>query len=75
VRLNYDEEANAAYLRLGEPTLRPVKTVPVPGIDPWMVNLDFDAAGRLLGIEVLDARQVLPTEFLARFANRNAGPS
>jgi hypothetical protein len=27
------------------------------------------------GIEVLDARKLLPAEFLARFANRNAKPS
>ena len=75
VRLSYDEEGNVAYLRLGEETLRPIKTVPVPDIDPWTVSLDFDAAGRLLGIEVLDAREVLPAELLARFANRDANPS
>ena len=75
VRLSYDEEGDVAYLRLGEETLRPIKTVPVPDIDPWTVNLDFDAAGRLLGIEVLDAREVLPAELLARFANRDANPS
>jgi uncharacterized protein YuzE len=75
VKLSYDKDANAAYLHLGEETLRPIKTVAVPDIDPWMVNLDFDAAGRLLGIEVLDAREVLPTEFLALFANRSVEPS
>ena len=75
MKLTYDEESNAAYLHLGEETLRPIKTVAVPDIDPWMVNLDFDAAGRLLGIEVLEAREVLPTEFLKRFANRSINPS
>ncbi|HWK11223.1 MAG TPA: DUF2283 domain-containing protein [Vicinamibacterales bacterium] len=68
MRVNYDEEANAAYIHLGEASLRPVKTVPVPDISPWTINLDFDAAGRLLGIEVLDAREVLPDGFIARFA-------
>jgi len=29
-----------------------------------MVNLDVDAEGRLLGIEVLDARRLLPTALL-----------
>jgi hypothetical protein len=53
VRLSYDKEDNVAYLQLGAETVRPIKTVPVPDIDPWTVNLDFDAAGRLLGIEVL----------------------
>ena len=33
-----------------------------------MINLDFDADGRLYGMEVLDARQLLPAEFLDRFA-------
>jgi len=69
VRVSYDEEANAAYISLGEASLRPVKTVPVPDIAPWMINLDFDGAGRLIGIEVLDAREVLPEGFLAHFAN------
>jgi uncharacterized protein YuzE len=75
VKLSYDKEANAAYLQLGAETLRPIKTVPVPDIDPWTVNLDFDAAGRLLGIEFLDAREVVPAELLARFANREVNPS
>lgn len=75
MRVSHDEEVDAAYLHLGEPTLRPVKTVPVPDIAPSMVNLDFDADGRLFGIEVLDASKILPSDFLARFANREAKPS
>ena len=75
VQLSYDKEANAAYLQLGAETLRPIKTVPVPDIDPWMVHLDFDAAGQLIGIEFLDAREVLPAELLARFANRDVNAS
>jgi hypothetical protein len=32
------------------------RTVPVHGgEDPWMVNLDVDDDGRILGLEVLDA--------------------
>ena len=65
MRVSYDEEHNAAYIHLGDASLRPVKTVQVPDIEPWTVNLDFDGAGRLLGIEVLDARQVLPESLLA----------
>jgi uncharacterized protein YuzE len=69
MEVTYDEDANAAYISLGEQTLGgPTKTVAVPDIDPWMVNLDFDPAGVLLGIEVLDARQVLPWEFLRDYA-------
>ncbi len=32
------------------------RTVPVDGgDDPWMVNLDVDSDGRIIGLEVLDA--------------------
>jgi len=31
-----------------------------------MINLDFDAKGRLIEIEVIDATQGLPAEFLAK---------
>jgi uncharacterized protein YuzE len=30
-----------------------------------MINLDFDAAGRIVGLEVLDARAKLAPELLA----------
>jgi uncharacterized protein YuzE len=75
VRVTYDEEVDAAYIYLTEGGLQPFKTVPVDGILPWMINLDFDADGRLYGIEVIDARKLLPADFLERFANRNANPS
>jgi uncharacterized protein YuzE len=75
VRVTLDDEADAAYIYLVEDSVKPLETVPVEGILPWMINLDFDADGRLIGIEVLDARRLLPGEFLARFANRSAKPS
>ena len=31
-----------------------------------MINLDFDADGRLIGIEVLDASKFLPLELLVK---------
>jgi uncharacterized protein YuzE len=55
--------------------VKSLTTVPVDGILPSMINLDFDADGRMVGIEVLDARKLLPGEFLARFANRSAIPA
>jgi len=39
-----------------------------------MINLDFDAEDRLLGIEVIGASEALPAELLDRFANRNLNP-
>jgi uncharacterized protein YuzE len=68
MRVTLDEEVDAAYIYFQEKLLGPIKTVTVDGILPWMINLDFDADGRLYGMEVLDARQLLPAEFLDRFA-------
>jgi uncharacterized protein YuzE len=39
-----------------------------PGTEAFMINLDFDQEGRLLGIDVMEASLKLPTEFLSRFA-------
>src|SRR4051794_29723545 len=59
MRLRYDDPIGAAYLTLGDPAERKMplsqQTVGPPnpsGGDDYLV-LDFDAAGRLVGIEVL----------------------
>jgi len=39
VKLSYHKDANGAYLHLGEETLRPIKTVAVPDIDPWRLRI------------------------------------
>lgn len=69
MRIEYDREADAAYIQL-------VKDIGAGGVhktvgcDPsevgGMINLDFDAVGRLVGIEILDASKMLPAELLAR---------
>ncbi|MEU2551940.1 DUF2283 domain-containing protein [Streptomyces sp. NPDC014684] len=63
LRVTYDGRADAAYVYLTEPGTRssvarvyPCDPIKVDG----MINLDFDADGRLLGVEVLDARSKLP---------------
>ena len=66
MKLTYDPAADAAYLyfkpiAMGEAA----KTIVGEG-DAEGVNLDFDAEGRLIGIEVLDARTRLPGEALRR---------
>jgi uncharacterized protein YuzE len=67
LRVTYDSEANAAYIYF-VPELQfggVARTVPVDGGEhPWMVNLDVDSEGRILGIEVLDARRLLPAALL-----------
>ena len=77
MRITYDDEVDAAYIYLTEIEAGGVATT-VPGwpnTEAFMVNLDFDAAGRLVGIEVIGASAKLPPEFLDRFANRRAEPA
>jgi uncharacterized protein YuzE len=74
VWLSYDPDADAAYLRLGEPPRHdPLGTGRFAGThvlkasdDGWpgAVNVDVDAEGRILGIEILGAARLLPHERL-----------
>ena len=69
VRVSYDPEADAAYITLIDRELRPGEAahqsdmIDTPG-DRGSLIADFDAEGRLLGIEVLAARSVLPMNLL-----------
>ena len=66
MRVAYDAEADAAYLYLKAIAPAEVaKTVEGEG-DAAGINLDFDAEGRLIGIEVLEAGGRLPGELLRR---------
>ena len=64
--VRYDESVNAAYLAFAE--IEPGDVVSMYACDPvavgGMINLDFDSEGRLIGIEVLDARRLLPESLL-----------
>ncbi len=65
VRVTYDEDANAAYIYLADPLSGVAETVPVdPLAVRGMINLDLDAEDRLIGVEILDARERLPRELL-----------
>jgi uncharacterized protein YuzE len=69
MRVTYDPAADAAYVSLveaigdGEAATQ-IHSIGTPG-DRGEVALDFDADGRLLGVEVLNASAVLPAEVLA----------
>jgi uncharacterized protein YuzE len=69
MRVTYDAAADAAYVSLvdiigdGEAATQ-IRSITTPG-DRGEVGLDFDAGGRLLGIEVLHASAVLPAAVLA----------
>jgi uncharacterized protein YuzE len=58
VRLSYDSVTDAAYLRFSEEGVVESEEV-APG-----VMLDYDGAGRIVGMEVLSARTRLPADAL-----------
>ncbi|MFT7767042.1 DUF2283 domain-containing protein [Clavibacter tessellarius] len=69
MRVTYDAVADAAYIALAGPVgdgeaATQIHSITTPG-DRGEVALDFDADGRLLGVEVLHASAVLPAAVLA----------
>ena len=69
MKITYDRKADAAYLYVKASLKRGEAAVTVPGEgEAEGINLDFDASGRLLGVEVLDARRRLPPELLKEAA-------
>jgi uncharacterized protein YuzE len=66
LRVEYSRAEDAAYIYLR--TVEPggaVRQEIVGGAAEGNVILDFDADGRLVGIEVLDASRFLPTNVIA----------
>ncbi|WP_405166395.1 DUF2283 domain-containing protein [Nocardia sp. NBC_01499] len=67
-RVTYDAVADAAYIYLTREIL-PGGVATTVSVDPiaidGMVNLDLDAEGRIVGIEVLDARARLDPDLLS----------
>lgn len=65
--ISFDEEVDAAYLRLADKD-RARNSVNQIAIETdeagGYLVIDIDADGRLLGIEVLDARSLLPDKIL-----------
>lgn len=65
MRMTHDAEADAAYIYLvdqvsrGEVAYSRVANIP---LDRAALTIDFDEGGRVLGIEVLGASQVLRDE-------------
>lgn len=61
--IRYDPSVDAAYIYLVPVAtgVRAARTVPVNPVEAGAeINLDFDDAGRLVGIEVLRASRHLP---------------
>ena len=62
MRIEYDAESDMAYIYLTEIAAGAAKRT-IPGSHGSVrINLDLDAEGHLLGIEVFDAGRVLPPE-------------
>jgi uncharacterized protein YuzE len=60
--ITYRPEDNAAYLRLSS-----AKVLESEEVSPDVV-FDYDAEGRIVGIELLDARAQLPSDALTQAA-------
>jgi uncharacterized protein YuzE len=55
MKLEYDPARDHLYIYFSEPSIKAAKTVTVvPG-----VHADFNAEGKLIGIEVIDASEVM----------------
>jgi uncharacterized protein YuzE len=70
MRILFDRQTNTAYLQLsdeGEKT-RTHACDPL-GVN-GEINLDFSSSGELIGIEVLDARRMLPGDLLLSAENK-----
>ncbi len=70
MRILFDRQTNTAYLQLsdeGEKT-RTHACDPL-GVN-GEINLDFSSSGELIGIEVLDARRMLPGDLLLGAENK-----
>ena len=60
VQLHYDVDADAAYLRFSENAVSESEEV-LPG-----VVFDYDADGRMVGLEILDAHRRLPADMITQ---------
>lgn len=69
MKLTYDPEADAAYIyvadRIAAGAVEQTYPCEPDGVN-GSVNLDFDASGRLVGIEILGAKAILPAETLSK---------
>ena len=62
MRITYDRQDDAAYVYLREIEPGGVARTIQAG-DVGLLNLDFDAAGRLVGIEAIPASTLLPADY------------
>jgi uncharacterized protein YuzE len=58
MRIEYDREADALYIRVSK--TKPHRVIDLPGVSGF--GVDVDEAGNLVGIEVLRASKALGSE-------------
>lgn len=75
MKITYDQSTDAAYIYLID-EIKPGGVAKTYCCDPQevdgQIHLDFDAGGRLIGIEVLDASRRLPSVLLPSTTPRKA---
>ncbi|WP_120519839.1 DUF2283 domain-containing protein [Arthrobacter celericrescens] len=70
MKITYDKEADAAYIQIVDEILDGEASTQVHSIgtpdDKGEIIIDFDVDGRILGLEILGAKDVLREETLAQ---------
>lgn len=66
ITVDYDKEADAAYVNFGEIGKSEVARTYLcdPKENDGMINIDFDAKNQIIGIEILDASKKLSKEII-----------
>jgi uncharacterized protein YuzE len=74
MKVTYDPIADAATIYFVPRTPGMSKKTEMVEVDGHMLAIDFDAAGRLIYIEVLNATKVLPAELLKSASRPGSQP-
>jgi len=73
MKITYDKIADAIYIYLSDKECNSTSTYMCdPKEVGGMINLDFNKEGKLIGIEVLDAKSMLPVEIVSNAINLGA---
>lgn len=73
MNLDYDPEADAAYLSIAQPDTLPerqISAITTEGME-GEIEIDVDKDGKIIGIEFVNASWILPPSFL-RKSNRSS---
>lgn len=76
MKITYDKAVDAAYVYLVD-RIDPggvARTLPCEPTGGGQINLDFDEAGHLLGLEILNASRLLAPEAIANAASGRYSP-